>query len=777
MAQAVNFAPPELLDLSEDQKEDILETIFHLYRDRVEERGKWTKQHVGYDEMFRGQVDSNRAGPWKGSSNLHVQMPYWLVDSINTRLVTGIWSQTPLVSGKAEEDDDQEIFRDACKLVDWHLQPKRMNARAMWSKISKMRCIHGAGVGLISYAFDEYTYRALEETASPALLFNPDGTPMIDDDGQPVIQSAKETTLKRAVRYDGPVLFPLEWDDLIKSKEGFNLQPLTESNPGGSDFVGLRTFQNLSLIWQLKDSSYGYIDDDDDMKKRDWWIDNAPSQDRSGDAITSDNQQRVKTQDRHEGMQRSLSTRRTPTIRPNPEFEVLRWFMPWPLENEEGEEEWTECVFFAATAPRKLIGAYRLSDIYWQDERPLLEMHYQTVGTRWYSMGVMEIAKHLSAELDTIHNMRMDVGFATNMPFFFYRATSTINPEKIQLRPLKGVPVDDINDVRFPQLQNVTSFYNQEEQLLYTLVERVMGVTDLFLGMSPTRGAASRHATGFVGTQQESMARMGETSSQDAEAFSFLCRTIYNMELQFGPEERSLRLQGKEGPLTQQLSRKEMWMRGEYDFRIGANAGLYGSMMRQEQAQTLSQLAANSPIIMQDPAKMWEVLNFALHSVDIQNPEQFIGPKEALSAGVPKDADEENGEMDQQIFGPGQGAVVHPNDNDDRHIQEHMAHIQSSAFQSMNEPNMAGHMMHLQQQVQQKQQKATMQQQQAATAAAGGGQPPQQGQQQPTAANVAQLDGAQQGAMGNVGASPAANNGAANGAANSAMPNLTGAGV
>jgi hypothetical protein len=64
MAQAVNFAPPELLDLSEDQKEDILQTIFHLYRDRVEERSTWTKQHVGYDEMFRGQVDSNRAGPW-----------------------------------------------------------------------------------------------------------------------------------------------------------------------------------------------------------------------------------------------------------------------------------------------------------------------------------------------------------------------------------------------------------------------------------------------------------------------------------------------------------------------------------------------------------------------------------------------------------------------------------------------------------------------------------------------------------------------------------------
>lgn len=36
-------------------------------------------------------------------------------------------------------------------------------------------------------------------------------------------------------------------------------------------------------------------------------------------------------------------------------------------------------------------------------------------------------------------------------------------------------------------MQNVTSFYHQEEQLLYSLVERVLGITDLFLGVSPTR--------------------------------------------------------------------------------------------------------------------------------------------------------------------------------------------------------------------------------------------------------------------------------------------------
>jgi hypothetical protein len=593
----LNFPEPELLDLSEESKEDILTSITHLYRDRVEERTKFNAQHVTYDEMFRGQVDDGRQGPWPNSSNLHVQMPYWLVDSINTRLTSSLWSQTPLVSGKAEEDDDQEIFDNATKLVDWHLQPKRMNARAAWSLISKTRCIHGVGVGLLSYVTDEYTYRTKQETSAPQMVFNPDGTPQFDETTGEIVEVAdQETTLVRAVKYDGPVIHPIEWDDLVKSQEGMNLQPLSTGNPGGSDYVGIRQWQNLSYLWQRKGSSYGYIEDDDKWDEREAWIKAAPAQDRSGNAITSDNQRRAKTQDRFEGTQRALSTRRNPIARPNPEFETVMWFMPWELENEEGEKEWAECVFFACLEPKFLLGAYRLSDISWQNTRPLLEMHYQRVGTRWWSMGVMEIAKHLSAELDTIHNLRIDVGFATNMPFFFYRATSTLNPEKIQLRPLKGVPVDDVNDVRFPQLQNVTSFYEKEEQLLYTLVERVMGVTDLFLGMSPTRGAAARHATGFVGTQQESMARTSEMLNQDAESFSFLCRHVYNMELQYGPDFRMVRLEGKDGAITQKLTRQELVMRGSPNLnghmahlQAHAQAKQQKAMMQQQQAMAAAQ--------------------------------------------------------------------------------------------------------------------------------------------------------------------------------------------
>ena len=744
MAKRPDFAEAELLNFSSEEKEQVAHAIKDLYQAQVQDRTAYASQHDLYDQMFRGSLDTQRTGPWEGSSNLHVQMPFWLVDSIGTRLTSAIWGQTPLVAGEAYEDDDEESFRHAAGLVSWHL--RRMNARADWNTISRMRCIHGLGVGIVFPAKDSFTFRRLSSEGEPLIQFGPQGEVLVDEEGVAVETVEREYETVERTRYDGFTLHPVEWDDLIHPAEGFNLQPVTEANRGGTDYVGIRQWQTLSLMWKLRDTAYGYVSSDAEMKKRDWWVDSAPAQDRS-DTHAGENA-RVRTQDRHEGRSRSQQGRNSQ--RANPEFETVMWFMPWELENADGEMEEQECLFYVCLKPLKLLGAFRLSDVYWQNRRPLLELHYQRVGTRLQSMGVMEIVKHLSAELDTIHNMRIDVGFATNMPFFFYQASSIFNPEKIKLRPLKGVPVDDVNTVRFPQLQNVTSFYHNEEQLLYTLIERVMGVTDLFLGVSPTRGAAARHATGFVGTQQEALARTSEIVASDADAFSFFCHTLYNMELQYGPEERILRLQGREGPLTQQLTRDELWMRGEYDFRLGANEGMFSSMIRQQQGQALMPLMQN-PIVAQDMGKQWEILNYYLHAAGFPNPSQFIGPKEAISVGVPKSQEEENGEMDQQAHGVNQPAPVHPNDNDQQHMQKVMEHLNDPAYVSMGRPNQAGHMAHYAEHQAAIVQKQAMQQQQAQMAAQQQPQGPQGQQEQGPALGQERIEPQLQG-VGNMGA-------------------------
>lgn len=769
--EAPRFPDPVPLKLDDEEREEIAETIKTLIREGIQARESWNKRHLDYDLMFRGTLDANRQGPWPNSSNLHVQMPYWLCDAYNTRLVAGIFDQTPLVVGKPQEDADDEVARNAAGLVQWHFEPKRMNARAAWGRISKTRCIHGRGVGIVPWVKDEYTYRVKGETE-----YKRDETDAIlEDENGDAIEEEQAPVLKKATRMNGPLLIPVAWDDVIDPLDGINLQPVTSSNPLGADYVGIRQWEPLSLIWKKRKLSYPYIEDDEELRDRESWVDKAPSQDRSGSGSSgSENQERVRLEDQVTGKNRSQTNRkRHPSARQNPEFEIITWCMPWEIENELGEKEEAECVFFYMTEPSKIIGAFPLSDTQWKNKRPLVELNFQTVGTRRDSMGICEIVQHLSAELDTIHNMRIDVGFATNMPFFFYRATSTIQPERIVLRPGKGIPVDDVRDVQFPQLQSVTSFYYQEEQLLYSLVERVLGVTDLFLGVSPTRGAAARHATGFVGTQQEALARTSEVISGDATEFSNLCHLVYEAEVQFGPDERIMRLQGKEGPLTQRLSRDELWFRGEYDFSLGANHGMYSSMLKQQQAQILQGLMQVSPFMNQDMGRRWEAENFIIESGGMPDAHRFIGPKSATGVAPQKDADEENGEMDQSLYGVGAAAPVHPNDNDAEHLRFHMEHINSPQYRALGRPNVQGHMSHIQATQTAIQRKQQMAEQQAAMAAQNGpqGQQGQQGQpgQQPNAKNVASLQGVEQsGGMGDVNMSPVAPNG--NGRAGGPQP-------
>ena len=692
---APRFAEPDQIKVDEEAAP----TIDQLYRDGCLARQQWAGQHDVYDQMFRGKL-GKRVGPWEGAADLHVQMPYWLVDSINVRLVASIWNQTPLVAGKAEEESDQEAFRRACQLVDWHVQPNRMGARAMWNRMSKIRLIHGVGTGLISYAHDTFRYRTQDKNVRFVK----------DKDGSSVLQEVSEPALKEGTFYDGPVLTPLEWDDVVVPVGCTNLQPKRGSNPLGADWVILRQWETLSLIFQKVAYKQGLKGK---WAKKEEWIAAAPSQTRSG---SETNDRSARTKDREEGIQRSQHQAQA---RRNPEFEILTYFGPW----HEGDET-DELVVFVCRDPMVVLGAYRLSDLYYRGRRPLLELHYQTIGTRYYSMGVMEIVKHLSAELDTIHNMRLDVGQATNLPFFFYRAASSFDPDEIELKPLKGIPVDNIDDIRFPQMQNVTTFYYQEETLLYTLVERVLGVTDLFLGISPTKGAAARHATGFVGTQQEALARTSEIVTQDAEAFSNLCHFIYDLEMQYGPEERSFRLMGDNGMVASKLDRDALWMQGDYDFRLGANQGMYSQMVKQQQAQAVMGSLQNNPFTQNDMGRQWEVFARYYYSLGLSTAEveAIIGPKSAVDKGVSKTQDVENGAMAQYTYGISLPAPVHPNDNDAEHMKGVLEFLSSNEYTALNRPNEEAFIAHYQAH---KQQQVTKQMQAQQPQA-----PPQQPQQQ-----------------------------------------------
>ena len=758
--RAPMFPDPEPLDFSEEEQEKIAQYVCSIAQDAVIARNEWAGDHLRFDQMFRGRVEdfNTRKGPWEGSSRLHVQMPYWLVDAIQARLTHTIWSQTPLVQGHWEESDDEQVAKDAAFNVEWHLQPKRMSARATWSRASKIRLIHGCSVSLLSYVHDTYTYRTADYDISDIEYpTNPDGTLQIDEEtGRPVeVAPDPRIYVRDGTKYRGPVMYPFEWDDVIAPIGCMNLQPNCPSNPGGADWVVTRQYEFLSLMRKkatAENPAYPEMFEKD--RDDEWWLGNASDQVRSGQSRSGgENNERIRQQDRMEGSNRSQAvSRQSDETRPNPEFEVYTYWGPYE-HPETGEQ--TEMVFFVSKDQQVFLGGFLLADLVWTGKRPLVEMHYQTVSNRFYSMGVCEIVDHLSQELDTLHNMRVDVGYATNLPWYFVRASSYIRPSEIKLRPMAMIPVDNPQDVVSPQVQNVTSFYHQEESLLLTIVERVMGITDLFLGISPTSGASARHATGFLGTKQEAEARMSEPLAQDAESFSFLCGLVYDLEMQFGPIERSFRLEGEESSLLREgLTRDDLWFRGQYDFRLGANVGMFSQQNRFDRAQTAFEIGANSPLTMQDMGRRWEMESEVYRSMGYGESDvvRFIGPKDAVSAGTPVRQNEENARMSQFNFGVGKPAPVHPSDNDEEHLTELDAFENSNEYNALGRPNISAFSAHRAlhyQQISQKQMQQQQQQMMAMQAQAQPQGPPGPGGASPQNRASAQIGNVTPGGAGN----------------------------
>ena len=83
-----------------------------------------------------------------------------------------------------------------------------------------------------------------------------------------------------------------------------------------------------------------------------------------------------------------------------------------------------------------------------------------------YSRGFPEMLYSLNMEVDDFHNIRRASGLIANVPWGFYRATSGLDKEAIEVSPGKFYPVDDpASDVKAMNFPNVTSWALQEENL------------------------------------------------------------------------------------------------------------------------------------------------------------------------------------------------------------------------------------------------------------------------------------------------------------------------
>lgn len=229
-----------------------------------------------------------------------------------------------------------------------------------------------------------------------------------------------------------------------------------------------------------------------------------------------------------------------------------------------------------------------------------------------YSVGLPEMLHSLGKEIDAIHNINMDIGILTSMPFGFYRPTSSsLKEEALKLEPGALIPVNDPQtDVMFPNMGLRTAFGFQEEQALSNYVERLTSISDLNFGVLGAQGVA-RTATGARALLGESSNNLNIYVQRMNRGWKSVLHGLFEMLQDRIPPGLMFRIEGDDGGAYWSKIESRQEICGSYDFELEGNSANSNKQIQVEQANLLYQVTGD-PINLQlgitTPSNRYEAL-------------------------------------------------------------------------------------------------------------------------------------------------------------------------
>src|SRR4030042_6400190 len=110
--------------------------------------------------------------------------------------------------------------------------------------------------------------------------------------------------------------------------------------------------------------------------------------------------------------------------------------------------------------------------------RTPIRFGYMDVQQRFYAVGLAELVRHVQAELDAIHNQRLDCGLIATIPFGFYEPSAGYQDTLLDLQPGKMYPVKNVKGVVFPELPFRSTWSFQEEAMVSGYANDLSGLNE-----------------------------------------------------------------------------------------------------------------------------------------------------------------------------------------------------------------------------------------------------------------------------------------------------------
>jgi hypothetical protein len=578
----------------------------------------WSSESARMSEMLERQqiyladldefyaADSEES--FGGFSNLHLPMPHIVSKAYIARFMQALWNVDPPFSIKARREDGVEkvqVVEDFMRYVIYHWSNHYNgleDALEEW-----IQNWVNTGTGILKTRWKNEYCRFVDVVDEPQK-----GMPRftVNAQGQevaiPTIEFVEKEKVVTIPKFRGPVceVIPLEDFVMVGGK----------GDPDQADMLIHRYYLTATDLWSAVDE--GYFNEEAVEKV---------IQGGSTEASSGLNNS-IKTQ-RAEIAGKSTIDSANDLDR----YEILEAYVKADVDDSGIA---SDIVLYVAAHSGALLRATYLYRVIPTGERPFSVIHFHKRPGQEHGVGLLELLHPLSVELDAMHNIRIDFGMITNNPIFFYRASSSLKADTLQLEPGMGVPLDDPQrDIYFPQRPSGTGFFGNEEQIIQTYIERLTGISDISLGaMSGSQGAA-RTATGARALLGESNTNLDIHLRHMNRGWKKTLRTLFHMMQQRVEGEFVFRITGKDGSdVFRKIHSYQLML--DVDFDLSSNSANSNKSVQIEMAQQLVAITSN-PINLQmgvtDSGAIYEAYKLLLQAYGIKDVHRFIRKPQGYS--------------------------------------------------------------------------------------------------------------------------------------------------
>lgn len=405
--------PRDFLNMTDEQ---IIAQVVEDFKNAEDYQTPYLSKFKEYYQMYRAYIKEEDMR--EDGSNLFIPYIFNIVENAYPKITKSLFSVRPYIPYLPvnRKDPDSSIkAENMTKLVEWELDNK-MKGRLVYNEILRNTCMYGTGISKQTWKLEERKVVKRQDVAELET----------DPETGLTVQTTRTLPMETTeITYDAPLMQNIPLED-------FFFDPYATDIDSAS-YVIHRYYLPMYKILDMCKQGQLSISPNELKKKL--------------DSSQGDNNQYDKSA--------AIGYNNKPN-RKN-EIEVL--------------EYWTDDV--KCLVLNQTIVGLVTNNPFWHRRKPFSKWECVPVSGEFYGIGIIEMCAQLQQELNTTRNQRIDnVAYALNRMYSILR-TANIDPAQLKSRPNGFIEVDDHNDIKELDVNDVPSSAYTEE----TVIKNDMDVT------------------------------------------------------------------------------------------------------------------------------------------------------------------------------------------------------------------------------------------------------------------------------------------------------------